>query len=163
FALAAPPVFSPPMRIEPSAALLRGRFSPGTPPSMALREAMQFDDRMVIRERSLHVGDYEVATAWLRLPAETSHRWLVVGWMAGAALAWRRSAFRAAGGGRPPEQPRGGTRGLGRSLVPATSPAGARRAFRLHNARAGELRVFAPRANPPPGSCPPRRSNGLRS
>lgn len=153
FALAAPPPFSPPMRIEPSAALLRGRFSTGTPPSMALREAMQYDDRMVIREHSARVGDYEVATAWLRLPAETSHRWLVVGWMEGADLAVCSFRFMGDSDELTPEQMRWGNRLLGRILVPGNFHAGALPDFRLHNARDGELPVFGPPAPAnPPGS-----------
>ena len=154
FALAAPPPFSPPMRIEPSAALLRGRFSIGTPPSMALREAMQFDDQMVVTEHSRRVGDYDVATAWLRLPAETSHRWLVVGWMEGADLAVCSFRFMGDSDELTPEQTRWGNRLLGRILVPGNFHAGALPDFRLHNARDGELPVFGPPApaNPPPGS-----------
>jgi hypothetical protein len=154
FALAAPPPFSPPMRIEPSAALVRGRFSIGTPPSMALREAMQYDDRMVLRERVLHVGDYDVATAWLRLPAETSHRWLVVGWMEGADLAVCSFRFIGDSDELTPEQVRWGNRLLGRILVPGNFRVGALPDFRLHNARDGELPVFGPPApaKPTPGS-----------
>ena len=154
FALAASPPFSPPMRIEPSAALLRGRFSPGTPPGMALREAMQVDDRMVLRERALHVGDYEVATAWLRLPAETSHRWLVVGWMEGADLAVCSFRFMGDSDELTPEQERWGNRLLGRILVPGNFHVGSLPDFRLHNARDGELPVFGPAttASAPPGS-----------
>jgi len=152
FALAAPPPFAPTMRVEPSAALLRGRFSPGTPPSMALREAMQFDDRMVLRERALHVGDYDVATAWLRLPAETSHRWLVVGWMEGADLAVCSFRFVGDNDELTPEQERWGNRLLGRILVPGNFHVGALPDFRLHHARDGELPVFGPPAKPTPGS-----------
>src|SRR5262245_43586094 len=65
FALASAPRFAPPMTVEPSAALVRGRFSPSMPPGMALREVMHFEDRMVIDERTRRVGDYDVATVWL--------------------------------------------------------------------------------------------------
>lgn len=145
FALAAPPPFAPPMRIEPSAALLRGRFSVGTPPSMALREAMQFDERMVISERTERVGDYDVATAWLRLPgAETSHRWLVVGWMEGGDLGVCSFRFMGDTDELTPEQKRWGSRLLARILVPGNFHAGALPDFRLRGARDGELPVFGP-------------------
>jgi len=144
FALAAKPPFAPPMRVEPSAALLRGRFSVGTPPSMALREAMQVDERMVISEHSAPVGDFEVATAWLRLPSETSHRWLVVGWMEGPDLGICSFRFVGDADELTPEQQRWGNRLLARILVPANFRAGALPDFRLHNARDGELPVFGP-------------------
>ena len=144
FALAAPPPFAPPMRVEPSAALVRGRFSVGTPPSMALREAMQFDDRMVVSERTARVGDYDVASAWLRLPAEASHRWLVVGWMEGADLAVCSFRFMGDADELTAEQQRWGNRLLARILVPGNFHLGALPNFRLHDARDGELPVFGP-------------------
>src|SRR5262245_59681976 len=47
FALESPPHFTPPMTIEPSAALVRGRFTRETPAAMALQNAMNFSDEMV--------------------------------------------------------------------------------------------------------------------
>jgi hypothetical protein len=147
FALAAPPPFTPPMRVEPSAALLRGRFSPDTPPSMALREAMQLDERMVISERTDRIGDYDVAIAWLRLPgAETSQRWLVVGWMEGGDLALCSFRFMGDRDELTPEEKRWGSRLLARILVPGNFHAGALPDFRLHGARGGDLPVFGPPA-----------------
>jgi len=146
FALAAPPPFAPPMRVEPSAALLRGRFSADTPPSMALREAMQLDERMVLSEHGAHVGDYDVATAWLRLPAETSQRWLVVGWMEGGDLAVCSFRFVGDRDELTPEEKRWGSRLLARILVPGNFRTGALPDFRLHGARGGDLPVFGPPA-----------------
>lgn len=97
FALAQPPRFAPSMRIEPDAAMVRGRFAASTPAPLALRQAMGFGDDRVLWERQRRVGDYEVATLWLRLPPEAgrgSHG-LVVGWMEGADLAV--CSFRFAG------------------------------------------------------------------
>ena len=80
--------FTPPMRIEPSAALVRDRFSADTPAPLALREAMHLTDAMVIREWNQTVGDYAVTLMWLWLPPENRARHLLVaGWMEGADLA----------------------------------------------------------------------------
>src|SRR5438034_9184103 len=68
FALAQPPAFAPPMRVEPSAALVRGRFTASTPAAVALQEVMDFSDLMVVRRWTRHVGGYDVCTMWLRLP-----------------------------------------------------------------------------------------------
>jgi hypothetical protein len=146
FALATAPAFAPSMLVEPNAALLRGRFSPGTPPGMALRTAMQFDDRMVISERDQRVGDYDVTIAWLRLPgAETVHRWLVVGWMEGADLAVCSFRFVGQTDELTPEEQRWGGRLLARILVPENFRAGALPPFRLRGGPGTELPVFGPK------------------
>jgi hypothetical protein len=146
FALAAPPAFAPPMRVEPSAALVRGRFSATMPPSMALRAAMQLDDRMVLSERTERIGDYDVATAWLRLPgAEMSHRWLVVGWMEGSDLALCSFRFLGDADELTPAERQWGSRLLARILVPQNFRAGSLPAFRLRGSRDGDLPVFGPR------------------
>lgn len=147
FALATVPAFSPPMAVEPGAALVRGRFSPATPPGIAVRQAMQLDDRMVISERTRQVGDYEVATAWLRLPTSSEH-WLVVGWMEGADLALCSFRFAGDGGDLTPEERLWGGRLLERILVAENFRAGALPAVRLRGARDGALPPFGPR----PGS-----------
>ncbi len=78
--------FAPPMAVEPSAAVVRGRFGTQTPAAMAVREAMHLTDDMVIREEVQRAGDYAVSVLWLRLPGRSGH-WLVMGWMEGADLA----------------------------------------------------------------------------
>ena len=146
FALAARPAFAPSMRVEPNAALLRGRFNPGTPPGMALRAAMQFDDRMVLSEHSQRVGDYDVTIAWLRLPgAETSHRWLVLGWMEGADLAVCSFRFMGETDELTPEEKRWGGRLLARVLVPENFRTGALPPFRLRGGPGTELPAFGPK------------------
>ena len=96
FALAQPPRFTPPMGVEPSAAMVRGRFPLGTPPAMGLRMAMHFDERQIVEESRRRVGDYEVAIVWLRVPEPgVTRHWLVVGWMEEADLAV--CSFRFAG------------------------------------------------------------------
>ena len=98
FALAQPDLdthesFKPPMRIEPSAALVQGRFALGTPAAMALRQVMQLDESMVLEESQRMVDDYVVSVLWLDLPHDRSgnaaggDHWLVLAWMEGADLA----------------------------------------------------------------------------
>jgi len=145
FALAAPPRYAPPMTVEPSAALVRGRFTVGTPPAMALRAAMRFDDRMVLSERTERIGDYDVTTAWLRLPgAGTSHRWLVVGWMEGSDLAVCSFRFVGDADELTPLDRQWGNVLLARILVPQNFRSGTLPSFRLREPD-GELPVFGPR------------------
>ena len=146
FALASPPPYAPPMRVEPSAALVRGRFTASMPPSMALRAAMQLDDRMVLSERTERVGDYDVATAWLRLPGtETSHRWLVVGWMEETDFAVCSFRFVGDADELSPAERQWGARLLARILVPQNFRAGVLPPFRLRGSRDGALPVFGPK------------------
>jgi hypothetical protein len=146
FALAAPPAFSPPMTVESSAALVRGRFNPGTPPGIAVRQVMQLDDRMVLSERVERIGDFEVQTAWLRLPgAEIRHRWLVVSWMEGADLAVCSFRFVGHSDDLTPEERQWGSRLLARVLVPQNFRAAALPAFRMAAHRDGAMPVFGPK------------------
>lgn len=146
YALAAPPAFAPPMQVESSAALVRGRFAAGTPPGMALREVMQIDDRMVISERTERIGDYDVETAWLRLPgSETSHRWLVVSWMEGTDLAVCSFRFVGDSDQLTADERQWGGRLLARVLVPQNFRQGALPTFRLRGSHDGALPVFGPR------------------
>jgi hypothetical protein len=79
--------FNPPMPVEPSAALIRGRFGPSTSAGFAIREVMNLTERMVLSEENRHVGDYEVSILWLRLPgSEPSTHWMIVAWMEDADL-----------------------------------------------------------------------------
>ena len=144
FALASPPAFTPPMTIEPGAALMRGRFTPTTPPALALREVMQFDDRMVIRERTRTVGDFEIATLWLRLPGPTRHC-LVVGWMEGSDLAVCSFRFAGDNDDLTADETLWGDRLLSRILVPANFRAGLLPAVRLKASRDGMLPSFGPK------------------
>jgi hypothetical protein len=86
FRLAESPAFSPPMTVEPSVAVLRGRFSALTPAGYAIREAMGLTDPLVIGEKKRTVGDFEVTTLWARIPGQDGF-WLVIGWMEGSDLA----------------------------------------------------------------------------
>ncbi|MBI1798023.1 MAG: hypothetical protein HYR74_13360 [Candidatus Eisenbacteria bacterium] len=145
FALVGPPAFAPPMAIEPGAALMRGRFSPGTPPALAIRAAMRIDDRMVISERTRRVGDFDVATLWLRLPGAARH-WLVVGWMEGADLAMCSFRFAGDEDDLTADETAWGERLLARILVPANFRAGTIPAVHLRARRDGTLPTLGPRA-----------------
>jgi hypothetical protein len=91
--------FNPPMRIEPSAAMVRGRFGASITAGYAIREVMNLTDRMVLSEENRRIGDYSVSILWLRLPGEDPHtHWMIVGWMEGPDLAVCN--FRFAGGSR---------------------------------------------------------------
>jgi hypothetical protein len=144
FALASPPPFSPPMTIEPGAALVRGRFNADTPPGQALREVMHFNDRMVIEEHARRIGDYDVATMWLRLPGPARH-WLVVGWMEGSDLAVCSFRFAGDADDLTPEESLWGTRLLGRILAPENFRAGALPRVELRESRDGALPLLGPR------------------
>jgi hypothetical protein len=95
FLLTERPVYSPPMHVESDAAMVRGRFSPDTPPNLAIREAMHLRDDMVVSEERRTVGDFDVTVMWLRLPTVDVGHWLVIGWMEGSDLAM--CSFRFAG------------------------------------------------------------------
>ena len=95
FLLAESPVFAPPMHVESDAAMVRGRFSTDTPPTLAIREAMRLRDDMVVSEERRTVGDYDVAVMWVRIPTGDTGHWLVIGWMEGSDLAM--CSFRFAG------------------------------------------------------------------
>jgi hypothetical protein len=86
--------FAPPMEVEPGAAVVRGRFSEQTPVAVAIREAMQFTDDMVVREKPYRIGDFDVLTLWLRVPGTRGHL-LVLSWMEGVDL--EIASFRFAG------------------------------------------------------------------
>ena len=143
FALASPPRFTPPMTIEPGAALVRGRFNEGTPPVLALREVMHFDDPMTISERTRRVGSYDVATVWLRMPGPQRHL-LVVGWMEGSDLAVCSFRFAGETDDLTPEESLWGARLLSRILVPQNFQPGSLPAVRLRGGRDGELPTFGP-------------------
>jgi len=123
FVLAEPPAFAPPMHVEPSVAVVRGRFTPNTPAGYAIRTAMDLQDLPVFRERRAQVGDYEVTTMWVRVPGREG-AWLLAGWMEGSDLALCSFQF-AADDGVPPEVVAWGDRLLARVLVARNFQAGA--------------------------------------
>jgi hypothetical protein len=124
FLLTEPPVYSPPMHVESDAAMVRGRFSTDTPPTLAIRETMHLRDDMVVSEQRQTIGDFDVAVMWLRLPTGDVGHWLVIGWMEGSDLAM--CSFRFAGDPMDltPEQILWGHRLTDRVLEPAFFRAG---------------------------------------
>jgi hypothetical protein len=146
FALAQAPRFTPPMGVETSAAMVRGRFALGTPAPLALRMAMRFDDPQVAEESVRRVGDYDVTVMWLRVPESNgTGLWLVVGWMEGADLAVCN--FRFAGGDSEPsdEEKLWGERLLGRILQPDYFVLGSVPSVRLRAEKGVTLPRFGPR------------------
>jgi len=147
FALAQAPAFAPPMSVEPSAAVLSGRFAPGTPPEMALRVAMGFDDPQVSEESRRRLGDYDVAVLWLRVPeSEGARHWLVVGWMEGADLAVCNFRFAGDDPELNDEQRLWGERLLDRILKPEYFRAGVLPHVMLRSNGRESLPHFGPRA-----------------
>lgn len=146
FVLAGSPRFAPPMPVEPSAALVKGRFPLGTPAGIALRMAMHFDDPQVLEESSHRVGDFQVTTLWLRVPerGETCY-WLVTGWMEGADLAV--CSFRFHGGSEElsDEQRLWGRRLVNRILIPEYFVAGSLPHVRLRAEPNESMPQFGPR------------------
>ena len=137
--------FLPPMRIEPSAALVRGRFTTNTPAALALRDVMHLTDAMVIREWRQTVGDYEVTLMWLRLPPEGGARhWLVVGWMEGTDLAVCNFRFAGEDGDLSGDEETWGRRLLARILRPANFRAGDLPVVRLRAARGAGMPSLGP-------------------
>ncbi|HTK32121.1 MAG TPA: hypothetical protein VL332_09175 [Candidatus Saccharimonadaceae bacterium] len=146
--------FQPPMHIEPSAALMRSRFTPSTPAGAALREVMHLDESMVLSEASRHVGDFDVSVLWLYLPpgagpgdgSDDARHWLVLCWMEGGDLAVCN--FRFAGEGRQldADEHQWGQRLVNRLLVPANFEAGVLPTVRLRMPRGTTMPAFGPPA-----------------
>jgi len=145
FALAQSPRFMPPMTVEPSAALVKSRFPLGTPPGMALRMAMHFDDPQVVEESTRRVGDYQVAVLWLRVPERGESRyWLVTGWMEGADLAVCSFRFFGSDPELTEDQRLWGQRLLQRVLTPEYFQLGSLPAVRLRAETGTALPHFGP-------------------
>ena len=144
FALAQPPPFAPSMVVQPSAALVRGRFNAGTPASFAIQEMMQFGDERVLRQWAEHVGDYDVAAFWLRLPGPENEHWLVFAWLENADLAV--CTFRFIGTSRvlSADEKLWGGRLLRRVLVPENFQRSALPQARLRVAGGQTMPMFGP-------------------
>jgi len=122
--------FEPPMRIEPSAALIEGHFAPGVSAPLALREVMHLDESMVLGESQHVVGDYRVSVLWLDLQpgagdgADSGRHWLVLTWMEGADLAVCNFRFAGASRETSAEEREWADHLLARVLVPENFRAG---------------------------------------
>lgn len=116
--------FAPPMRIDPSAALLQGHFAPGESAPLALREVMRLDESMVLGESRQAVGDYQVSVLWLDLPPaageplDSGRHWLVLAWLEGTDLAVCNFRFAGSGGATTLEEREWADHLLARVLVP---------------------------------------------
>jgi len=146
FALAQPPPFAPPMMVQPSAALVRGRFGTMTPAGFALQELMHFTDDMVIKQQIQHVGDFDVAIFWLRLPGPENQHWLVLAWMEDADLAVCNFRFTGTSPVLSAEERAWATRLMRRVLLPGYFRAGTLPRVRLRAADNGTMPTFGPRA-----------------
>jgi hypothetical protein len=146
FVLAQPPAFEPPMTVEPTAALVRARFTPGTPPAMALQSMMDYRDDMVLRQWRRRVGDFDVACQWLRVPEERgATHWLVLAWMEGADLAVASFRFNQSGVTLAPDEIAWGNRLLQRVLVPENFQAGTLPRVKLRVVEERTLPRFGPK------------------
>jgi hypothetical protein len=69
--------------------------APGAPVA-ALVHALGLDESRILRRWAQHVGDYDVAAMWVRLPDDDRHA-LVVGWIESDGVAWCRFRFTGRG------------------------------------------------------------------
>ena len=146
--------FSPPMRIEPSTALVEGHFAPGTTASMALRQVMHLEESMVLGESRQSVGDYSVSALWLDLApgpgaeAAQGRHWLVLAWMEGADLAVCNFRFAGLSRETTSEEHEWVTRLMTRIVTPENFKAGTLPRVRLNVARgANALAPLGPAGN----------------
>jgi len=144
FLLAQPPPFDPPMPVQPSAALVRGRFNAGAPASFAVQEMMGFGDERILRQWSERVGDYDVAAFWLRLPGPENVHWMVLAWMEGGDLAVCNFRFTGPARVLSAEEQAWGTRIVQRLLAPQNFRRGTLPSVRLRAAGGRTMPSFGP-------------------
>lgn len=136
--------FSPPMNVEPGTTVVRGRFNQHTPAAVAVRQAMQFTEDMVLQEGRRQVGDYEVSVLWLRIPGERGH-WLVLAWMEDSDLALASFHFAGDATDLAPEELVWGDRLTRAVLVDEYFRAGIVPAFRLRSRDGAPPAWFGPK------------------
>jgi hypothetical protein len=147
FALAAPPAFAPPMRVEPSVAIVRRQFPQSTPPAVALQQAMRFSDEMLLSAGTRRVGDFEVADLWLRITGRGAPEyWLIVCWMNGDDLEVCNFRFAGDEPVLTDTQRKWGARLLSRMLTEANFREGALPKARLRLHDGATMPVFGPEA-----------------
>jgi len=144
FLLAEPPAFDPPMTVQPSTALVRGRFNAGTPASFALEQMMGFGKEHVFKQWVEHVGDYDIAAFWLHLPGAEHEHWLVLAWMEDADLAVCNFRFSGTSGVLSGEERAWGERIMRRVLVAPYFRHGELPATRLRVEDGRTMPVFGP-------------------
>jgi len=147
FLLARPPAFDPPMPVQPSAALVRGRFNAGSPASFAVQEMMGFGDDRILRQWLEHAGDYDVAGFWLRLPGPENVHWMVLAWMEDADLAVCNFRFTGASRTLSADEQAWGMRLVRRLLTPENFRRGRLPAVRLRVTGGQTMPTFGPRGS----------------
>jgi hypothetical protein len=136
--------FAPPMTVEPGVAVVRGRFNEHTPAEVAVREAMHFTDDMVLEDKQLRVGDYDVTVLWLRIPGSGGH-WLVLAWMEDSDLAMASFRFESSEADLTPDEVLWGNHLMRRVLVPEYFHAGSVPTIRLRAPRGAPPTTFGPK------------------
>ena len=122
--LAEPPRFSPAMRVEPAVSVALGRAAAGVTLPARIERALALPPERVLRHWSERVGDFDVATLWVRLPDGDRHA-LVLGWVEDGELAVVRFRFAAAGPTLGAAEIAAGDDLLDRALAPRNFRAGA--------------------------------------
>src|SRR5438876_6403604 len=115
--LARPPGFTPPMAVEPDVRVEHEGFGPAATPALAAEQVLALDGPQEMRRWVEHVGDFDVAAMWIRLPGDERHV-LLITWREGAELALCRFNFACQGAQLSPEEVQAGDELLDRLLVP---------------------------------------------
>ena len=136
--------YAPPMTVEPGAAVVRGRFNEHTPADVAVRQAMQFTDDMVMQEGRQRVGDFDVSVLWLRIPGGRGH-WLVLAWMEDSDLALASFRFESTETDLTSDEEVWGKRLMLRVLADDLFRAGTVPAIRLRARDGAPPRYFGPK------------------
>jgi len=122
--LAESPRFSPTMRVEPAVSVARGRAAAGVTLPARIERALALAPERVLRHWSERVGDFDVATLWVRLADGDRHA-LVLGWVEDGELAVVRFRFAASGPTLGAAEIAAGDDLLDRTLAPRNFRAGA--------------------------------------
>ena len=147
FMLAQRPTFAPPMRVEPSAAVVRREFARDIAPALALQQVMQFSDAMVLAASERRAGDFDVANLWLRITDRgTPEYWLIVCWMNGGDLEVCNFRFAGDGPTLSDSQREWGERLLARLLVERNFRRGAMPKAHLRVRDGRTMPAFGPEA-----------------
>ena len=103
--------------IQPGVEFQHGRLDTHAPLARVLARALNLDEPRVLRRWTQHVGNYDVAALWVRLPDDDRHA-LVVGWIEDSGLAICRFRFPGRGPALSADEIERGDDLLDRVLVP---------------------------------------------
>ena len=145
--LARPPGFTPPMAVEPDVRVEHEGFGPAATPALAAAQVLGLDGPQEMRRWVEHVGDFDVAAMWIRLPGDERHV-LLITWREGAELALCRFHFACQGAQLSPEEVQWGDELLDRLLVPRNFRARSLPPGRGHSLPAARLPSFGPGSQP---------------